>query len=403
MKRIGLCLFFSLLVLKSFAQPVVSGYVKTHLYTLPAETDIVSAAVTANLCFEAVIGDDTLAHVSVEGLADWASDPQYGFSLKEAYIDYLAGESFAVKVGKQIVAWGLADGTNPTDLVNPKTVGTRYTTSLDEQKIATLIARATWYLGDRSQIDAVIMPAFTPNDLPDIGTETLPDLSLENMEGGLRVLFSFGNLSFSGSYLYIFDRYPDIDSFNPGPPPSLGLTYSRIHALGLDMQTSALGFDLRGEASLRLAQEDWEGSDPQVKNSSLLAVLQGSRTFAKVYTLTASWAPQYVFDFDAEAGYPQYDGQAREFENTFGLRLKSSYRSETIEPEIMGLYNAGGKDFLATASLKWNIADGLNLKVGGAVYGSLLSEGDSDRELGTFSKSSVIDNDYVYVELKLDF
>ncbi|NLJ10869.1 MAG: hypothetical protein GX438_11105 [Treponema sp.] len=41
--------------------------------------------------------------------------------------------------------------------------------------------------------------------------------------------------------------------------------------------------------------------------------------------------------------------------------------------------------------------------LGTVQYGSFLPSGDADRELGTFSKSSSIDKDYYYIEVKYSF
>ncbi|MFQ3547576.1 MAG: hypothetical protein SNJ56_04500 [Termitinemataceae bacterium] len=46
---------------------------------------------------------------------------------------------------------------------------------------------------------------------------------------------------------------------------------------------------------------------------------------------------------------------------------------------------------------------GISLKAGTVQYGSFLAAGEADRELGTFSKESTIDKDYIYFEVKLSF
>jgi len=61
------------------------------------------------------------------------------------------------------------------------------------------------------------------------------------------------------------------------------------------------------------------------------------------------------------------------------------------------------RDWLATLSATYNLADGVNLKGGAAFYGSFRDAGDLEREWGTFSNSRTIDKDYLYLELRFSF
>lgn len=99
----------------------------------------------------------------------------------------------------------------------------------------------------------------------------------------------------------------------------------------------------------------------------------------------------------------RYDGQAYEWENGVSLRVAGKYLNETLQPEVLFLAETSARDWLGTASVSYQLADGLSLKAGTVHYGSFLPEGDADRELGTFSKSSTIDKDYYYIEVKYSF
>jgi hypothetical protein len=97
----------------------------------------------------------------------------------------------------------------------------------------------------------------------------------------------------------------------------------------------------------------------------------------------------------------KYDGQAYQWENGLSLRLAGKYLNETLQPELLFLAETSAKDWLGTASVSYLLADGISLKGGTVQYGSFLPEGDTNRELGTFSKS--IDKDYYYIEVKFSF
>ncbi|MFZ5368992.1 MAG: hypothetical protein ACOZCE_12265 [Spirochaetota bacterium] len=351
--------------------------------------------------------------------------------LKEAWVEASLGD-LGLRFGKQLAAWGLADGNNPTDTINARHQGTRYTTTLDEQKIASWMLNATYYLpGNLGTLQGILLPVSIPNDLPSIamtvnaGPTTIiikddeyPAITLENLEGGLRSLWYLGNLSFSASYFTYLDRYPDFTvSVVGGPSTTITYTpvHNRIQQFGLDAAYAIAGFDIRSEWALSLTK-DLEGTTPTEKNPYLQGVLQASRSFINGTTsLSLAWAPRYVLNFKAPSDYTnpndqqaadmlrRYDGQAYEWENGVSLRVAGKYLNETLQPEVLFLAETSARDWLGTASVSYQLADGLSLKAGTVHYGSFLPEGDADRELGTFSKSSTIDKDYYYIEVKYSF
>uniref|UniRef100_A0A7C3IH42 Uncharacterized protein n=1 Tax=Gracilinema caldarium TaxID=215591 RepID=A0A7C3IH42_9SPIR len=352
--------------------------------------------------------------------------------LKEAWVEASLG-GLDLRLGKQLAAWGLADGNNPTDTINARHQGTRYTTTLDEQKIASWMLNGTYYLPNNlGTLQALLLPVSIPNDLPSIAMTILagpttinikddayPDVSLGNMEGGLRSLWYLGNLSVSGSYFTYLDRYPDFVVTTTGFPIPTTITYTpvhnRIHQFGLDAAYAIAGYDIRSEWALSLTK-DMEGSSPSEKNPYLQGVLQMSRSFINsTTTLSLAWAPRYVLNYKAPEDYAspsdqqaatmlrQYDGQAYQWENGLSLRLAGKYLNETLQPELLFLAETSAKDWLGTASVSYQLADGISLKGGTVQYGSFLPEGDANRNLGTFSKSTTIDRDYYYIEVKLSF
>jgi hypothetical protein len=396
-------------------------------YRISAETYINGAGLTDSANWENST-DSRLLSASL-----WGNGRLGGsLELKEAWVEASLGD-LDLRLGKQLVAWGLADGNNPTDTINARHQGTRYTTTLDEQKISNWMLNATYYLpGNLGTLQGLLLPVSIPNDLPSIamtvsaGPSTTivikddgyPDITMENVEGGLRSLFYLGNLSFSASYFTYLDRYPDF-TVNVVGGPSTTITYTPVHnriqQFGLDAAYTIAGFDIRSEWALSFTK-DLEGTTPEEKNPYLQGVLQASRSFINGTTsLSLAWAPRYVLNYKAPSDYTnpndqqaasmlrQYDGQAYEWENGVSLRVAGKYLNETLQPEVLFLAETSARDWLGTASVSYQLADGLSLKAGTVQYGSFLPEGDADRELGTFSKSSTIDKDYYYIEVKYSF
>ena len=434
-----------------------SGWLAASAYARPnAEEPFAAAGLRGGLALDGYAFDAVGLRLSLEaytnlaGLAyavDWSlarPDPlslaatgngrlMAALDLKEAWLEFSFG-ALDTRLGKQVVAWGLADGNNPTDNVNARHVGTRFVSTLDEQKLGALAANLVYNLpGNLGTVQGLFLPVSVPNDMSSIAMDMTfgsmpstrvvieedeaPEAALGNVEGGLRALFYFGRLSFSASWLSYLDRFPDFRVANTGAFPAFTTTlspfHSRVNQLGLDAAWLPGGLELRTEWALSLTA-DTEGTDLGVKNSSLSGVVQASKSFYDSrLTTSLAWAPRLVFDHHAASDYAsasdqktasmlaEYNGQAYAFEQVGSLRLAGKLLGETLQPEALFLAELEARDFLATAAVAYNLADGVNLKGGLGIYGSFREEGDPEREWGTFSNSRTIDNDYLYLELRL--
>lgn len=368
--------------------------------------------------------------------------------IKELYAEYAPGD-FLLRAGQQVFTWGLADGNNPTDTLNPRWVGTRFTTSLDDQKIPVPGLLAEYTLPDNlGKIEGVFLPWAVPNLLPSVAFDQMvfsgnvmasipgqriifkdpevPDLALDNFEGGLRGLFYLDNLTFSVSYLTQLDKYFDLEvtnTFVPGTPmvtPDMNITtqtpvFSRVHQFGADFATTGFGWELRGEGAFVLTP-DRDGNQIYIKNPSVKGVLQLSRSwFDGVFSSSLSWAPTWVInhtwweDYTSDQGLQQAayqmaqrNGQAYEWENALGLRLAFTLLNETLKPDLLMLYNLAAQDSLATLGVTYNLADGWNLKVVANLY-TPFQKDKENKELGIFGNSVSDKKDGVYLELRWDW
>ncbi len=342
----------------------------------------------------------------------------FAADLKEAWIGFILGD-FDLNIGKQILTWGQADGTNPTDNVNPVYIGTRSVSGSMEKKMGIPMVNLRYYLPTiDGNIQAVFMPMASQNNMPgldDYISIKTPDMSVENMEGGIRGLFYPGAISFSVSYLTIMDRYPS-DALKTEMIPYTTITvptelgHNRQHIIGLDAVWLVNGFDFRTEWAYTITK-DFEGTEPFEINPFVNGVIQGSRSFFDgIATLSLTWAPKYIFNFE-KPEVPEaapflsqlYIGQGYEIENMVGLRLQTKFLNETLQPEVMFLTALSAKDHLTTVGLSYNIADGWNLKAGVNLYGSFLSDSDSDRGFGAFGNDNMKDSDVIYLEIRRDF
>ncbi len=426
-----------------------SGYVTGSLWVTPKADDTVSTAGLRGLAaLSGYAGENADYKFALEyalngaGLADagpmsheWYAPAALGaevaerasldLALKEAWVAFYVGD-FDLTVGQQIVTWGQADGTNPTDNANARYVGTRDVTAADERKIAAPMLNGLWHLPSGiGTVQGLFMPLSAGNRMPDMGdfiTVEDADFAPENFEGGLRGLFYFGNASVSASWLTILDRYPsDVTEWksvqvSAFPPPGVYvdmpavLGRTRRQVFGLDAATFLGPYDLRAEGAYVLT-EDLAGDDPYKRNPYLTGVVQGSRTFIDgKLSLALSWAPTWIQNFEEvpeeSLGTPAaqlFAGQGFGFEQMVALRAQAKLLGETLQPEAMFMAALAARDWLGTVGIGYNVADGWNLKAGANLHGSFRPGDDPLRQLGVFGNDSALDSDSVYIELRFDY
>jgi hypothetical protein len=442
---IFLTLFFSVAMFQVSAQVDIypSGYITASAYAIPvADKPLDAAGLRGALNLDGYINDaqfrlSTEIYSNLAGTFDsstytgewyypgawegsWNERLMFSGDLKEAWVGFALGD-FDLTLGKQLLTWGQADGTNPTDNINPKYIGTRSVSGSQESKMGVPMVNLVYYLpGNIGTIQGLLMPYFSSNHMPlfsELVSVEAPGFAIDNIEGGVRALIYPGSVSLSVSYLTILDRYPTdavTTAVIPFPLPAVTypnvLGHSRQHIMGFDAVWLTNGFDLRTEWAFVLT-EDLEGTDAFGQNSFVSGVVQGSRSFFNsTTTISLSWAPKYIVNFDKPIVPPNalflsplYVGQGFELENMVGLRIQSKYFNETFQPEIMFLTALSALDYLVTIGISYNLADGWNLNTGVNIYGSFRSESDADRQFGVFGNDISRDNDTVFLELRFDF
>ena len=232
------------------------------------------------------------ARIDTHGNVDrheWLDVAQRGLkqpagSLSELYLDAKLGR-FDLRLGKQRVRWGRADGFNPTDNMTPYD----YLVTFDEERLSVPALKADVYFA-RTNLETVWLPFYTPTRIPLLGQRWFPrlpssvpivppsgtepvvaDLVYEDLAGPLPAR-TFGNGQwgmrlnqvlprgeFSISY---FDGFDDLPYFRPDvaiiPNPaserpktlvSLNREYYRIRVAGVDFASQIGPIGIRGEAA----------------------------------------------------------------------------------------------------------------------------------------------------------
>ena len=185
---------------------------------------------------------------------DEVEDRFFGAELKEAYLDLL-GESLDLRLGRQIVRWGLLEGARITDRINPLDFREFLFRDVEDRYIPLWMARVDYYpaWGD---VQLLLIPDMTFHRPAPAGSEweefeLPPDLARpkaapENTEVALRVGGALGQGRLTASYFYTWDDFPAAFRSIFGVGGQLtGATfdsrYERLHVVGLTYSRSVSG------------------------------------------------------------------------------------------------------------------------------------------------------------------
>jgi hypothetical protein len=365
---------------------------------------------------------------SVEIRNDQANPARDRIYLDEAYINLYLGD-IDIRVGKQIYAWGRADGFNPTDNLTAWDFSDILDT--DDEKIGVISARANYYIGDWS-IEAVLVPSFTasilpaevssrwlpelpaavPNPMyPEAGPATLqasyrfarpilPDEGVKSTQYAMKLSGLASGWDFSISWFDGFDDLPAVhnitvvDSAFTTAEITLQSKYHRRRAIGADFATAFGGLGVRGEAAYYLT-EDWDGTDPAIDDPYLQYVLGLDYTFRDVLPgkdlfVLMQWVQEVQMP-DRNTVY-----RITDFNHLFrkSLMAKADLSlGEFVKLTFEGVVNLNTDDWWLRPGMEWSVTDGVKLLATADLLG-----GPQDSFFGGFS-----DNRRLQFRLKYSF
>ena len=109
------------------------------------------------------------AALSASAEYNYRNPARTGFRLNEAYYRY-SGEIWDISVGRQVIAWGQADGFKLTDVLSARDNSEFIAFSGDDARLPSDSVRLRFF-HNLFTFEAVAIPFFTPNKLPRFGFE----------------------------------------------------------------------------------------------------------------------------------------------------------------------------------------------------------------------------------------
>lgn len=337
-------------------------------------------------------------------------DSKLEFGLREAYMD-MYFNNFDIRVGKQQIIWGKAEGVFITDVVSPKDLREFLLPDFDEIRTGITSVKLNYYKGSHT-FEAVLAPVFTPTQMPDDNSIWKPQMSfpiiptwdystsgltpeLENSELFARYSLMASSFDFEliGGYFFYDDPAMHLTKeVNPATMQLTGLTvrpeYHRVIMGGGSFSVPLDDFVVRGEGAYYTGRyfqtEAPTNTDASIEKDNLHYMAGLDYTLGGV-KLSVQFIQEYILDY--ENGI--YND---EMENTMTFLAKKDFFREKLWIELFSYIGLNNEDALIRPKLTYDFADGFEVQGGANIFVG---------KNGRFGQYDA--NDMIYLKLKYSF
>ncbi|NOR88539.1 MAG: hypothetical protein GQ527_13115 [Bacteroidales bacterium] len=392
----------------------ISGFARTYEGVTYENGKFEMMQQTLNLNFQK--NGDKVSFLANPMVYLYNADSLY-FTMRELYLD-LYFDNFDLRIGKQQVVWGKADGVFITDIVSPLNLTEFLLPDFDEIRTGVIAAKLNYYIGNGT-LEAIWIPQFTPTIRPGAGSiwYVEPDFpapatfdwskseiapSLENSEFFLKYSAMTSKIDFEIMGGYTWDDNPtlhihkelSIDSTATPPSPSLtGLVvtpeHHRLTIAGGSFSTEIKGFILRGEAAYYNGKY-FQTTDPMATDAIIqkdyLHYVAGLDFNLGNIKMSAQFIQQYILDYNDM----MYQDEAV---NTATFLARYDMLRETLHLELFSYIGLTNSDALIRPKVTYDFDDSFSILLGGNIF-----VGDEQGQFGQYG-----DNSMVYAKIKYNF
>jgi hypothetical protein len=338
------------------------------------------------------------------------SDKELEIGLREAYMDIFF-ESMDVRIGKQQIIWGKADGVFITDIISPKNLSEFLLRDFDEIRMGVTAVKIDYYLGDNT-FEFVWLPVFTPTQMPDENSIWFPQLdfplqpqfdnssrevkgSLENSElfAKYSALTSLIDFEIMAGYAWDDDLTMHIGkTIDPQTQKLTALTVTPRHhrlTLGGGSFSTTLGLlVLRGEGAY-YSGKYFNSADPMLTDAVVqkdyIHYLLGIDYTLWDINLSNQFIQQAILDYDETIDQD-------EFENTMTFLARHDFLRETLTLELFSYIGLNNSDMLIRPRIIYDLVDGFEIQFGANIFTG------KEGSFGQYDK-----NDMLYAKVKYSF
>ncbi len=402
MRRTVLIIMILAFVFILNAQIVHHGFVRTHLGALTeqgGEYSVLQNTFDWKLDFGK---GDVALYVNPVFNYDALND-NLDITLRQAYMD-IYFDNFDLRIGKQQVIWGKADGVFITDIISPRDLSEFILPDFDEIRLGIDAIKFDYYLGN-STFETVWIPTFQSTIIPDknsIWAPAMPDFpmsvnydysnadvenKLSESEIALKYSYLGSAIDFELMAAYMWDDNPAMHIYPQSDTLIIKPEYHRLPLVGTSFSKAVGGAVVRGETAYyfdkRFSAEDFSVNG--IKEKDYLHYLVGYDHNWFGVNVSFQFIQEYIMDYEE-------DIRNDEFSNTMTFLASKTFINETLELSLFSYYGINDNDALLRPKLSYDFSDGFNVLLGTDIFIG---------EEGNFGQYN--DNDMVYMKVRYDY
>lgn len=316
--------------------------------------------------------------------------------LKELYLD-MNFQNFDLRIGRQIVRWGVVEGARVTDEINPLDFYELILRDIDDRYIPLFMIKGDLYLGSNT-FEGILIPQVKGHRPAPKGTEweqfrLLPNLdkpkqpyddfpkNIENTEVALKYTRVFSGFELSGSYFYTWDDFPSsfrsiagTGQFAGTPSVDFVPKYNRLHIYGTTFSKTFPGFVLNAEA----AYVDGKvfgarfGDGTNIRQGEIQSDYVKYAVGMDLYFLGMDVSPaaiqQYILSYQNEIIQDKLDTVGAVF-------IRKEFIHNLWSANLLVLYFFNDKDWLIRPRTFYNVTDRLRLSFGVDIFEGKIGTG----------------------------
>jgi len=338
------------------------------------------------------------------------ADRKLEIGLREAFLD-LYFDNLDIRVGKQQIIWGKAEGVFITDIISPKDLREFLLPDFEEIRTGVTSFKVNYYK-DIHTIEGVWVPVFTPTLMPDAGSiwqpemifpleptwdysKSVKNLTIRNSEAFLRysMMSSAFDLELVGGTFFYDDPAMHLTrQMNPATMQLQSLTvrpdYHRVSMGGGSFSVPLGDLVVRAEGAYyngRNFQTTSSTAPDATIEKDYLHYMAGIDYTLGGVKLSAQFIQENILNY--EAGINN-----NEVESTMTFLAKKDFLRERLWIELFAYVGLNNRDALIRPKVSYAFADGFDIQTGANIF-----TGDKGR-FGQYNE-----NDMLYMKLKYSF
>lgn len=317
--------------------------------------------------------------LSLDAEKNWTIPALDGFSVREAWLEHV-GSGWDLRVGRQLIIWGKADGVRITDNICPTDFSDYLNRNIDEMRIPVTAAKLR-FLSNTLTTEFIWIPEFRPAKLATGNNPWALDhalayplpvrthgpgkpsaWSLEDSEFAMRVSSYMAGFDVSLSAFYTWDDTASgsmsvRDGGDGMREIVLDREYRRIMIYGFDFARPWSDFVFRGEAAYFQGRRLSTSAGGSERHDVLKYLAGVDWTPGGNWSVTAQLLDEFILNYDRSLAAEEHTPQAT-------LNVSRTFFHEQLTVSDMVYLSLNDGEFFNRLQAAYELADGMELTVG---------------------------------------